>query len=39
MIDGNPEAILISTPLDGTKNADDGKLGDKFEVRNQQLLI
>ncbi|KAI0392447.1 DNase I-like protein [Xylariaceae sp. FL0594] len=29
--DGNPEAILISTPLDGTKNRDDGKLGDKFE--------
>ncbi|KAI1741148.1 DNase I-like protein [Xylaria scruposa] len=29
--DGNPEAILISSPLDGTHNADDGKLGDRFE--------
>ncbi|KAI1750567.1 Endonuclease/exonuclease/phosphatase [Xylaria castorea] len=29
--DGNPEAILISSPLDGTHNRDDGKLGDKFE--------
>ncbi|KAJ2986116.1 hypothetical protein NUW58_g5179 [Xylaria curta] len=29
--DGNPEAIRIGTPLDGTKNRDDGKLGDKLE--------
>ncbi|KAI0970986.1 DNase I-like protein [Xylaria arbuscula] len=29
--DGNPEAILISDPLDGTKNGANGKLGDKFE--------
>ncbi|KAI8955165.1 DNase I-like protein [Xylaria longipes] len=29
--DGNPEAILITSPLDGTKNRDDGKLGDKLE--------
>ncbi|KAI1311132.1 DNase I-like protein [Xylaria venustula] len=29
--DGNPEAILITDPLDGTKNGEDGKLGDKFE--------
>ncbi|KAI0555763.1 DNase I-like protein [Xylaria curta] len=28
--DGNPEAILISSPLDGTHNGD-GKLGDRFE--------
>ncbi|KAI0444466.1 DNase I-like protein [Xylaria telfairii] len=29
--DGNPEAILISSPLDGTSNRKDGKLGDKLE--------
>ncbi|KAI1153565.1 Endonuclease/exonuclease/phosphatase [Nemania diffusa] len=29
--DGNPEAILITTPLDGTKNSEDGKMGDRFE--------
>ncbi|GAP85686.1 putative endonuclease exonuclease phosphatase family protein [Rosellinia necatrix] len=29
--DANPEAILIGTPLDGTRNPDDGKLGDKLE--------
>ncbi|KAI1171330.1 DNase I-like protein [Nemania sp. FL0916] len=29
--DANPEAILITTPLDGTKNRDDGKLGDRLE--------
>ncbi|TRX94620.1 hypothetical protein FHL15_004392 [Xylaria flabelliformis] len=29
--DGNPEAILISSPLDGTRNGDDGKIGDRFE--------
>ncbi|KAI0457269.1 DNase I-like protein [Xylaria acuta] len=29
--DGNPEAILISSPLDGTRNRDDGKLGDRLE--------
>ncbi|KAJ3551534.1 hypothetical protein NPX13_g11339 [Xylaria arbuscula] len=29
--DPNPEAILISDPLDGTSNRDDGKLGDKLE--------
>ncbi|KAI3320628.1 DNase I-like protein [Xylariaceae sp. AK1471] len=29
--DGNPEAILITSPLDGTKNRDDGKLGDRLE--------
>lgn len=29
--DANPEAIIIGTPLDGTSNPDDGKLGDKLE--------
>ncbi|KAI1274460.1 DNase I-like protein [Xylaria sp. FL0933] len=29
--DGNPEAILITDPLDGTSNRDDGKLGDELE--------
>ncbi|KAI0472275.1 DNase I-like protein [Xylaria cf. heliscus] len=29
--DGNPEAILITSPLDGTSNRKDGKLGDKLE--------
>ncbi|KAI0518342.1 Endonuclease/exonuclease/phosphatase [Xylaria bambusicola] len=29
--DANPEAILITTPLDGTKNRADGKLGDELE--------
>ncbi|KAI1124175.1 Endonuclease/exonuclease/phosphatase [Nemania abortiva] len=29
--DGNPEAILITSPLDGTSNSEDGKLGDRFE--------
>ncbi|KAI0908538.1 DNase I-like protein [Ustulina deusta] len=29
--DGNPEAILITDPLDNTNNRDDGKLGDELE--------
>ncbi|GAW14991.1 hypothetical protein ANO14919_043990 [Xylariales sp. No.14919] len=29
--DGNPEAILIADPLDGTSNQKDGKLGDRLE--------
>ncbi|KAI1110240.1 Endonuclease/exonuclease/phosphatase [Nemania sp. NC0429] len=29
--DGNPEAILITDPLDGTNNRKDAKLGDRFE--------
>ncbi|KAI5923753.1 endonuclease/exonuclease/phosphatase family protein [Camillea tinctor] len=29
--DGNPEAIIISNPLDGSDNPTDGKLGDKLE--------
>ncbi|KAI0427973.1 DNase I-like protein [Xylaria sp. FL1042] len=29
--DGNPEAILITDPLDGTSNRDDGKLGDNLD--------
>ncbi|KAI0154204.1 DNase I-like protein [Xylariaceae sp. FL1272] len=29
--DGNPEAILIGDPLDGTYSADDGKVGDLLE--------
>ncbi|ETS77558.1 hypothetical protein PFICI_11432 [Pestalotiopsis fici W106-1] len=29
--DGNPEAIRITDPLDGTDNPSDSKLGDKFE--------
>ncbi|KAI1193947.1 DNase I-like protein [Nemania serpens] len=29
--DGNPEAILITDPLDGTNNLKNGKLGDRFE--------
>ena len=28
--DGNPEAIIIGTPLDGTKNPKDTKLGDSL---------
>jgi predicted extracellular nuclease len=39
VIDGNPEAILITSPLDGTKNRDDGKLGDKLEVSNQHNTL
>ncbi|KAI1805761.1 endonuclease/exonuclease/phosphatase family protein [Daldinia bambusicola] len=30
--DGNPEAILIGSPLDGTKNPQDTKLGDKLDA-------
>ncbi|KAI1506112.1 endonuclease/exonuclease/phosphatase family protein [Biscogniauxia marginata] len=29
--DGNPEAIIIGSPLDGSDNPTDGKLGDKLE--------
>jgi predicted extracellular nuclease len=29
--DANPEAILIGTPLDGTSNPNDSKLGDEIE--------
>jgi hypothetical protein len=29
--DANPEAILIGTPLDGTKNPTDTKMGDEIE--------
>ncbi|KAI1484382.1 endonuclease/exonuclease/phosphatase family protein [Biscogniauxia mediterranea] len=29
--DGNPEAIIITDPLDGSDNPTDGKLGDKLE--------
>ncbi len=29
--DSNPEAIIIGTPLDGTKNPTTGKMGDQFE--------
>ncbi|SMY28479.1 unnamed protein product [Zymoseptoria tritici ST99CH_1A5] len=29
--DANPESILIGTPLDGSTNPDDAKLGDKLE--------
>ncbi|KAI0535870.1 Endonuclease/exonuclease/phosphatase [Xylaria digitata] len=29
--DGNPEAILITSPLDGTSNRKDGKLGDRLK--------
>ncbi|RWA10966.1 hypothetical protein EKO27_g4138 [Xylaria grammica] len=29
--DGNPEAILIADPLDGTSNQKDGRLGDRLE--------
>ncbi|TGJ85215.1 hypothetical protein E0Z10_g3544 [Xylaria hypoxylon] len=29
--DGNPEAIPITSPLDGTSNRKDGKLGDRLE--------
>ncbi|KAH9898687.1 DNase I-like protein [Xylariomycetidae sp. FL2044] len=29
--DGNPEAILIGSPLDGSDNPTDGRLGDKLE--------
>lgn len=29
--DANPEAIIIGTPLDGTSNRDDGRLGDELE--------
>lgn len=30
--DGNPEAIIIGSPLDGSKNPKDTKLGDKLET-------
>lgn len=30
-VDANPEAILIGSPLDSTKNSLDTKLGDDFE--------
>ncbi|KAI1480380.1 endonuclease/exonuclease/phosphatase family protein [Daldinia eschscholtzii] len=30
--DGNPEAILIGSPLDGSKNSKDTKLGDKLDT-------
>ncbi|RYP53262.1 hypothetical protein DL770_011000 [Monosporascus sp. CRB-9-2] len=29
--DANPEAIIIGTPLDGTRNPNDGRLGDELE--------
>ncbi|RYP13768.1 hypothetical protein DL765_006717 [Monosporascus sp. GIB2] len=29
--DANPEAIIIGTPLDGTRNPKDGRLGDELE--------
>ncbi|KAK4097991.1 DNase I-like protein [Parathielavia hyrcaniae] len=29
--DSNPEAIIIGSPLDGTKNSPDAKMGDQFE--------
>ncbi|KAH7018447.1 endonuclease/exonuclease/phosphatase family protein [Microdochium trichocladiopsis] len=29
--DSNPEAVLIGSPLDGTKNSPDGKLGNKLD--------
>ncbi|KAK4119042.1 DNase I-like protein [Parathielavia appendiculata] len=29
--DSNPEAIIIGSPLDGTKNSADSKMGDQFE--------
>jgi hypothetical protein len=29
--DGNPEAIIVGSPLDGSKNRDTYKIGDKFE--------
>ncbi|KAI1657400.1 endonuclease/exonuclease/phosphatase family protein [Daldinia decipiens] len=30
--DGNPEAIIIGSPLDGSKNPTDTKLGDKLQT-------
>ncbi|KAI8960848.1 hypothetical protein F5Y11DRAFT_367111 [Daldinia sp. FL1419] len=30
--DGNPEAIIIGSPLDGSKNTKDTKLGDRLET-------
>lgn len=30
--DGNPEAIIIGSPLDGSKNPTDTRLGDKLET-------
>ncbi|KAH6618314.1 Endonuclease/exonuclease/phosphatase-like protein [Chaetomium sp. MPI-SDFR-AT-0129] len=29
--DSNPEAIIIGSPLDGTKNSPDSRMGDQFE--------